>query len=138
MVLSPTLLLVDGPVKEALSAEKAGKKSAEATTPPPLVVFATAGSKGVIRVWSTRRPHPLYTLEPLAQAPSSRSPTEEEEGEESMATEVEAAYTGLHYNESLDILAAVTYDHNIVFCSGQQFHRMKQVGAKIDECFYAL
>lgn len=124
MVLPPTLLELDGPVKQAVGVDKAEMESTTAT--PPLVVFATAGSKGVIRVWSTWRPHPLHTLEPLV-APSSRSLKGEGEGEESTEAEVTATYTGLHYNESLDVLAAVTYDQNIVFFSGQQFHRAKQV-----------
>lgn len=132
MVLPPTLLSVDGPVKHTLNVENAGKESSKATT-PPLVVFATAGSKGVVRVWSTRRLHPLHSLEPLAASPSISLKKEEgeEEGEESMETEMEATYTGLHYNESLSILAAVTYDHNITFFDGQQFHRVKQVRAKL-------
>lgn len=144
MVLPTDLLELDGPVKQAVGIDLA---ETDSTTMPPLVVFATAGSKGVVRVWSTRRPHPLHTLEPLA---APRSMKGEGEGAESAEVEVSATYMGLHYNESLDVLAAVTYDQNIVFFSGHQFHTVKQVrfrmwelplhkiACKIDLCMHVI
>lgn len=112
-MLPSALLEWEGPVKHAASADKDG------ASPVPLVVFATAGSKGVIRVWSTGRPHPLHSLEPLAR-PAVK---EEEEAGEQVAT----MYTGLHYNESLDTMVAITYDQNIIFINSRQFNCVKQV-----------
>lgn len=91
------------------------------------MVFATAGSKGLIRVWSTDRPHPLHVLEPLAgSCDDGREKEERGEGEEE-EREITSSYTGLHYNESLKQLIGVTYDQNIIFIDSQQFKIEKQV-----------
>lgn len=131
MVLSPTLLETEGPVKHASGASSGPTKTSLSTQRLPLVCFATAGSKGSIRVWTTHRPHPLHALEPL-----TRSLQEGEEGEgegveaAKEALEGETAvstYVGLHYNETLEMLAAVTYDQNIIIFDSRQFTRVKQV-----------
>ena len=120
-MLPSALLEYEGPVKDAASA---GKDST-GVSPVPLVVFATAGSKGVIRVWSTVRPHPLHSLEPLARS----AVKEEGEAGEGAGEQVVAMYTGLHYNESLDTLVAITYDQNIIFIDSPRFNCVKQVSA---------
>ena len=110
MVVLPRLVKPDGAVSES-------------SPPDPLaVVFATAGSKGQIRVWCTDRPHPLHTLEPLAGS-CDREGEEEEEGAAS-------SYTGLHYSESLGRIIGVTYDQNIIFIDSQRFERKKQVSGR--------
>lgn len=133
VVLPPTLLDLEGPVKQAVYKSAGKDKSAgkEAASTTPLVIFATAGSKGVIRVWSTRRPHPLHSLEPLTALSTSGLKRAEEEGEGPVEAEVTVMYTGLHYDKFLDILAAVTYDQNIVFFNGQHFTLLKQVSGPL-------
>ena len=82
------------------------------------VVFATAGDKGVIRIWDTLNSDPIQTLQPLDQGVSDSPPD----------SNTPQAYTGLMYNESQGVLVGVTYDHNVLFYSQQEeFQKSKQV-----------
>lgn len=99
------------------------------------IVFATAGSKGCVRVWCSTKKQSLFSFQPLAgsNGPFRRKGgLEEEEGVGSEhnleeGTVSTGGYTGLHFNESLGVLATVTFDHNIVFYDTLSFERKKEV-----------
>ena len=86
------------------------------------VVFATAGDKGVIRLWDMLNSDPIQTLQPLDQGVSDSPPD----------SSTPQAYTGLMYSESQGALVGVTYDHNVLFYSQQEeFQKSKQVSHHI-------
>ena len=108
----------------------------KAKFPEDAILFATAGSKGCVRIWSSSMKHSLLSLPPLTGSTSPRRRKEDKEEEVDMVggsdglEEVDVptgGYTGLHFNECLNMLAAVTYDHNIVFYNSLSFERKKQV-----------
>ncbi len=67
------------------------------------VAFATAGDKGVIRLWNSLTSDPIATLPALSQS-----------------------YSGLLYSGGL--LVGVTFDHSlIIYNSTQHFNTTKQV-----------
>ena len=94
---------------------------------PTALVFATAGSKGLIRVWSTDKPRPLHILKPLAGSHDTGDGADAKEGEE-----LTSSYTGLHYSESLRQIVGVTYDHTIIFLDAERLQTVKQVGLSVD------
>ena len=126
MVLPRTVTEQDGPIREALQSQSSASKDS--------ILFATAGSKGCIRLWSSRKKNPLFSLESLAGSVelAQRSNTgEEEEDDESGCgrerSSSEGGYTGLHFCSSTGQVIAVTYDHNIVFYDSPAFEMKKQV-----------
>ena len=122
MVLPSMLQEQNGPIKQALDTNEATTKTSQYSP----ILFATAGSKGVIQVWSTDKPHPLHSLEPLAKSHDLQE-CEETEGEEREMTTTPSTYVGLLHSQSLKMIAAVTYDHNITFLDTQFFQIQKQV-----------
>ena len=134
-MLPDTLSVVSGPIKKALRARrKAGIGQSG-------LLFATAGDKGVIRVWSSESSGPpcltsCGRLDKDGAASSSSKPEQtpseggrrEEEGEgEEREREVARVYTGLHLCEELGALCGVTHDHNLVLFDLPQLSLRKQV-----------
>ncbi|XP_064391571.1 transducin beta-like protein 3 isoform X2 [Halichondria panicea] len=73
------------------------------------VAFATAGDKGVIRLWNSLTSDPIATLPALSQS-----------------------YSGLLYSGGL--LVGVTFDHSlIIYNSTQHFNTTKQLLGNLDE-----
>jgi len=100
------------------------------------IFFATAGSKGCIRVWSSKKKQPLVSLEGLVTSDKEdmvQGNTGEDKGndEDSVhdreGSSSEGGYTGLHYSEETGQLVAITYDQNIVFYNSSSFEMDKQV-----------
>ena len=116
VTLPSRFLEQEGPIKLALEAEKHRKTTRPSKGLP--VLFATAGNKGKIRVWSTEKKHALCTLGDLPISPSD-SDNENED--------IPSYYTGLHYNETMGILAGVTYDQNIIFFDSKTLRILKLV-----------
>ena len=128
VLLPDNLSDVDGPIKRALRAH--GKKGVGKHG----LLFATAGDKGLIRVWSSESSGPpcLCSCGRLAKGSAeSAKMVEEGEGEEEQRDkEREAsshAYTGLHLCQSLRALCGVTHDHHIVLYDLPQLSQRKQV-----------
>ena len=117
----------EGPIRHVL--EHKGRFPTEA------IIFATAGSKGCVRVWCSSKKHSLLSLECLQGSDKPCSRREGQEGEmegergsnHDMETGPAGGYMALHFNENSNILAAVTYDHNIEFYDSLSFERKKQV-----------
>lgn len=87
------------------------------------VMFATAGDKGLIRIWSTCESTPLHCLEPL-----EGSEKEEEEGKREEEEEGRQVYVGLHYCCREGVMVGVTSDHNIiVYGTTDGYSQIKQV-----------
>ena len=127
VLLPDNLLEVEGPVKQALQVHK--KKKAKRIEKCGLL-FATAGDKGVIQVWTSESPGPpcLCSCEPLTQT-SAGSESNKMSDENSKEEEKEPGhvYTSLHHCQALNALCGVTHDHNIVLYDLPQFSRRKQV-----------
>ena len=86
------------------------------------VVFATAGDKGVIRVWSTYETSPLHCLEPLS---SHRQQQEEKDEREE---DIGQIYVGLNHCQGLGAIVGVTSDHNIImYSTNDGYTQVKQV-----------
>ena len=97
------------------------------TASPGDTVVATAGDKGLIRLWSVTSGQVLMTLEPLAGHASSSSPAEQAE-DKALHT-----YVNLQYRPIIGGLVGVTYDHNILFYTGEHLKRTKQFIGYPDE-----
>ena len=79
------------------------------------VAFATAGDKGIIRIWNTLSSDPIHTLQALPRGVSESS--------ESSAPQ---SYCSLMYSHGC--LLGVTFDHSVlVYDSNERFHQSKQV-----------
>ena len=126
ILLPDNLTEVDGPVKRALRAHRKkgiGKHG---------LIFATAGDKGVIRIWSSESSGPpcLCLCGHLAEA-SGATVSELDQtpggGEEEREREVSHVYTSLHLCGGLGALCGVTHDHNLVLCDLPQLSQRKQV-----------
>lgn len=75
---------------------------------------------GLIRLWSVASGQVLKTLEPLAgHAPSSPAGQAEDKASHT--------YVSLQYRPTIGGLVGVTYDHNILFYTGEDLKRTKQV-----------
>ena len=135
ILLPDTLLVVSGPIKKALRARrKAGVGQGG-------LLFATAGDKGVIRVWSSESSGPpcltsCGQLDKDSAASSSSKPEQtpseggrrEGEGEgEERERDLARVYTSLHLCEELGTLCGVTHDHNLVLFDLPQLSLRKQV-----------
>eukprot|EP00731_Ephydatia_muelleri_P022653 Em0015g236a len=93
---------------------------------PGDIVVATAGDKGLIRLWSVASGQVLKTLEPLAgHAPSSPAGQAEDKASHT--------YVSLQYRPTIGGLVGVTYDHNILFYTGEDLKRTKQFIGYPDE-----
>lgn len=93
---------------------------------PGDTVVATAGDKGLIRLWSVNTGQVLKTLEPLGGGVSS-SPAEHSEDMPSHT------YVSLQYRPTLGGLVGVTYDHNILFYTGEELRKTRQFIGYPDE-----
>lgn len=84
------------------------------------VVFATAGDKGVIRLWNTLNSDPIQTLQPLGVGVGDGSVGEPGAPQQT--------YTGLLYRPSHGLLVGLTDDHRLLFYDqGEEFRKTKQV-----------
>ena len=130
ILLPDTLSVASGPIKRALRAHrKAGIGQSG-------LLFATAGDKGVICVWSSESSGPpCLTSDKDSPASSSSSKPEqtpsdggrrEGEGEE-RERDLARVYTSLHLCEELSALCGVTHDHNLVLFDLPQLSLRKQV-----------
>ena len=129
ILLPDNLSEVEGPVKRALRAQRKkglGKHG---------LLFATAGDKGIIRVWSSESSGPpcLSSCGQIAKASttsdgSEQTPSEGEgEREEGREGDTGRVYTSLHLCKELGALCGVTHDHNLVLYDLPQLSLRKQV-----------
>ena len=127
MILLPdSLLEVDGPVKQALQVHKKKKGNG--------LLFATAGDKGVVRVWTSAvgvASPCLLSCRPLAPPPTVitgldtlEAVDSSKEGREGEAARV---FTDLHLLQQSNTVCGVTHDHNLVTYDLPHFTRRKQV-----------
>lgn len=91
------------------------------------VMFATAGDKGVIRLWDASTGQNLHSLQPLTGLTITETPGGSSENPP------EGGYTGLLLCSQLGALAGVTYDHNIIFYSLKEPEVLKQFIGYPDE-----
>ena len=133
ILLPDNLSEVDGPVKRALRAHRKKGLSKHG------LLFATAGDKGIIRVWSSESSGPpcLCSCGQLAKVSAIASKSEQApseggvgEGEEEDREKVPShVYTSLHLCEELGALCGVTHDHNLVLYDLPQLLMTKQVSS---------
>ncbi len=125
MVLPDELVEDAGPLQESVSTRSLAHQDGGN------IVFATAGSKGSIRMWSSCKKHePLVSLEALSGVEGSCDAADTEEGEGRGAYEAtpsDGGYYGLSYCGDTRQLVGVTYDHNVVFYDTPSFAVNKQV-----------
>ena len=129
MLLPSNLAELEGPVKQALQVHK--KKKVKKVDEHGLI-FATAGDKGVVRVWSTERNSatPLYSCQPLA-TPTSTPLSPDDTSQEEKERETSHVFTSLHHCLSLNSLCGVTHDHNLALYSLPELSPGKQVNSQV-------
>lgn len=134
VLLPDELFELEGPVKQALPVHK--KKKVKMADKHGLL-FATAGDKGVVRVWSTENSSPLCTCQPLATpitvTQSSHTAEESSKDEEEKERDSAHVFTSLHLCQSQGSICGVTHDHNLVFYSLPEFSLGKQVKCHVDK-----
>ena len=124
MVLLPdSLLEVDGPVKQALQVHKKKKNGSG-------LLFATAGDKGVVRVWTSAvgMASPcLLSCRPLAPPITSVDRESQDPSREEREGGVARVFTDLHLLQQSNAVCGVTHDHNLVTYDLPHFSLGKQV-----------
>lgn len=119
MVLLPdSLMEVDGPVKRALPVHKKKKVNG--------LLFATAGDRGVVKVWMTGvgvASPCLLSCRPLATPPSFS----ELDQDSSRERETAHVFTGLHLCPHSQAVCGITHDHNLVTYDLPHFTLVKEV-----------
>ena len=132
ILLPDNLSDVDGPVKRALQAHRKkgfGKHG---------LLFATAGDKGVIRMWSSESCGPpcLCSCGQRARVSAADSQSEQtpKGREEERGREPACVYTSLHLCQELGALCGVTHDHNLVLYDLPQLSIRKQVSMSVCVC----
>ncbi|CAI8006082.1 Transducin beta-like protein 3 [Geodia barretti] len=129
----PVFEAVEGLVilPESGESRRSGKKG-----PVDSLTVATAGDKGVIRVWDMVTGTMSHSLDPLPRPQSTSHQlgmTKEKDGEGEGEEEVPQVYTDLQFSGSRGELVGVTYDHSIIFYDVATFTRQKQLLGYCDE-----
>ena len=132
VLLPDSLLEVEGPVKQALPVHKKRKITSRGQQ---RLVFATAGDKGIVRIWSTDSPTSTCLCSCLPLAPPTATPLHDSESHQTVdetLKEKEAAhvFTSLHLCQSLNAICGVTHDHNLVLYDLPQLTKGKQVSQR--------